>query len=202
MRWISDSVLGTLPFAENTESLLSLNTTTSNPSQFPPTAAGNDSVSHLPRWHIPLSKLVTLQSLVRLRSQPRSREKEMVNVIVCVMAVAQPVLRQRKEEKARGATGTLWIGRWEVTAPPLGDEDPVKCDVKLWEGCARDWGDDKVRKGDVVLLESASRFEAIRPADVDYTQTSSLNPPMLKIRLNSYCPRTRYTALWIHPWRL
>ena len=116
-------------------------------------------------------------------------------MIVCVMAVAQPVLRQRKEEKARGATGTLWIGRWEVTAPPLGDEDPVKCDVKLWEGCARDWGDDKVRKGDVVLLESASRFEAIRPADVDYTQTSSLNPPMLKIRLNSYCPRTRY----IHP---
>ncbi len=72
------------------------------------------------------------------------------------MAVEQPVLRQRKEEKARGAAGTLWIGRWEVTAPPTGGEDAVKCDVKLWEGCARDWGDDKVRKGDVVLLESES----------------------------------------------
>lgn len=78
-------------------------------------------------------------------------------MMVCVMAVEQPVLRQRKEEKARGAMGTLWIGRWEVTSPPVSGEDPVKCDVRLWEGCARDWGEDKVRKGDVVLLESMPR---------------------------------------------
>lgn len=75
------------------------------------------------------------------------------------MSVEQPVLRQRKEEKAKGATGTLWIGRWEVTAPPVGEEHPVKCEVKLWDSCAKDWGDDKVRKGDVVLLESASSLE-------------------------------------------
>ena len=83
--------------------------------------------------------------------------------MVCVMAVEQPVLRQRKEEKARGAAGTLWIGKWEVTAPQSGEEDsPVKCDVKLWESFARDWGDDKVRKGDVVLLESGFFLHKIR----------------------------------------
>ncbi len=74
--------------------------------------------------------------------------------MVCVMAVETPVLRQRKEKKA-GREGTLWIGGWQITAPPDGDEE-VSCNVKLWDNCAREWGDDKVRKGDVVLLESGS----------------------------------------------
>ena len=70
------------------------------------------------------------------------------------MTVEPPVLRQRKEEKGKRSTGTLWIGRWQVTSPPVQGDDPVKCDVKLWESCARDWGDDRVRKGDIILLES------------------------------------------------
>lgn len=32
----------------------------------------------------------------------------------------------------------------------------VSCGVKLWETCAREWGDGRVRRGDVVLLESES----------------------------------------------
>ncbi|CAD6577872.1 MAG: hypothetical protein TREMPRED_002055 [Tremellales sp. Tagirdzhanova-0007] len=152
----SISILGTFPELDESESMLSLNTTTSNPSLFPPTAAGNDSVSHFPRWHIPLNKLVTLQSLLH-RSRARLREKLFVSVIVCALVVEQPVLRQRKEEKSRGMVGTLCIGRWEVTAPPLGNgnENAEKIEVKLWEGFARDWGDDKVRRGDVVLLDSS-----------------------------------------------
>lgn len=79
--------------------------------------------------------------------------------MVCVMAVDTPVLRQRKEEKARGQEGTLWIGGWRITAPPVEGSKgsgEVSCTVKLWEGLAREWGDGKVRRGDVVLLEGES----------------------------------------------
>lgn len=92
--------------------------------------------------------------------------------MACVMAVDTPVRRQRKEEKARGQEGTLWIGGWKVTAPPeaagdrgnTGHEDgggvgEAGCSVKLWEGLARQWGDAAVRRGDVVLLESESSFQ-------------------------------------------
>lgn len=76
--------------------------------------------------------------------------------MVCVISVDQPKLLKRKEEKARGWEGTLWVGKWVVTAPPIGGEAEVSCEVKLWDELAREWGDDRVRKGDVVLLESRS----------------------------------------------
>ena len=67
--------------------------------------------------------------------------------------------RKRKEEKARGRDGTLWIGNWNVTAPPNGDTEGEVggCAVKLWDNAAKEWGDERVRKGDVVLLESRSQ---------------------------------------------
>ncbi|ORX38397.1 hypothetical protein BD324DRAFT_354081 [Kockovaella imperatae] len=162
----------TMPFGgvEISDSFISLNTTTSNPSQFPPTAddRANTSVSNLPRWHIPLSKLSTLQSLLRTRP-PRRRgrpseglQDQLVNVLLCVTSVEAPVLRQRKEEKAAGKQGTLWIAKWSVIAQPenerdvghstsLGDE--VACDIKLWDDCARELGEGKVRRGDVILIQ-------------------------------------------------
>ena len=178
--WI-DVVLGTSPGIptqpgiDHTESFVSLNTTTSNPSQYPPTAphnAGDTSVSNLPKWYIPLSKLVTLQSLISPSVSPRSRRSRveasgtgsrLVSVMVCVTSVEQPVLRRRKEERAKGKEGTLWVGRWEVIAPPLSGgfgggvgtgTGEVGCEVKLWGSCARDWGDDRVCRGDIVLFES------------------------------------------------
>jgi hypothetical protein len=42
--------------------------------------------------------------------------RETVSVVVCVMAVETSVLRRRKEERARGVEGTLWVGGWRVTA--------------------------------------------------------------------------------------
>ena len=141
------------------ESYLSLNTTISTPnqSQLPP-SADQSSLLNLPRWSIPLSKLSSLPTLLARRSAP-----ETVALIVCILSVDTPVLRKRKVEKQRGEEGTLWIGGWVVTAPiiargyePSGGGEG--CGVKLWDGWARDWGDERVRKGDVVLLESESIF--------------------------------------------
>jgi hypothetical protein len=79
--------------------------------------------------------------------------------------VDSPVLRKRKEEKERGQEGTLWIGNWGVTSPPdssgsskQGAGGECGCGVKFWGEVARSWGDEVVRKGDVVLLESESSF--------------------------------------------
>ena len=164
---------------DTTESFLSLNTTISDTSLLPPTNPEN-SVYNLPQWHIPLSKLITLQSL--LQASPRRQSTygktrkfvdqgggmggQKVNLIVCVTAVEAVVLRQRKEEKARGREGTLYIGKWSVVAPPTatnggGNQAEVGCEVKLWDSCAREWGDDTVRRGDVVMLESES-YVAVR----------------------------------------
>jgi len=163
----TESLLGTLPQLgmdstrnDLSDSYSSLNTTGTNFSQLPPTALGNEPLTHLPTWRVQLNKLDSLSSLMNRPSKRKrstyltKQDKMTVSVIVCVMAVEQPVLRQRKEEKRKGEPGSLWIGSWKVTAPPEGDEEAVSCTVKLWEECARDWGDDKVRKGDVVLLES------------------------------------------------
>lgn len=82
--------------------------------------------------------------------------------MVCVMAVEAPVKRQRKEEKVKKEEGTLWIGGWKVTVPPIdaesggGGGEEVACTVKLWDEMAREWGDEVIRRGDVVLLESKS----------------------------------------------
>lgn len=141
----------------------------SNPSQpFPPTA-DQSSLLNFPRWSIPLTKLTTLHSLLtrpvsrskgkgKGKANPRrgddSDEDELVSLIVCVLSVDQPVQRQRKEQKARGEEGTLWIGNWTITAPgPVQGEEAGGCRVKLWDNQAREYGDEKVRKGDIVLLE-------------------------------------------------
>jgi hypothetical protein len=147
----------------NDESFMSLNTTVSNPSQFPPTA-DQSSVLNLPRWSIPLTKLTPLSTLLSSSTSSKSRTESSqatlsISTIVCVLSVDQPVLRKRKEEKARGRDGTLWIGNWNVTAPPDGDTggEVGGCAVKLWDNAAKEWGDERVRKGDVVLLESRSQ---------------------------------------------
>lgn len=186
------SLMATLPMlGENSESMISFNTTLSSmtdPSQsqlYPPSnETGNQTTSmhNLPKWSIPLSKMTSLPLLL---AQPAPKAtykgwKTVVSLMVCVLTVDEPVLRQRKEEKARGREGTLWIGNWVVVAPPenggagagachavgrtrveggtgAGDNvAEVTCAVKLWEACARDWGDGKVKRGDVILLESES----------------------------------------------
>ena len=162
----TDGLIGTLPGSEveNTESFISLNTTMSNPSQpFPPTA-DQSSLLNFPNWSIPLTKLTTLASLLA-RPFPRSRRgndgdgDQLISIIVCVLSVDQPVQRQRKEEKARGEEGSLWIGNWAVTAPaPVLGEEAGSCQVRLWDSMARDWGDERVRKGDIVLLEREASF--------------------------------------------
>jgi hypothetical protein len=148
-------LLGTFPDldSQGDESFLSLNTTISS---LPP-SGDVASVLNLPKWTIPLTKLSSLPTL--LSTSPREDTK--VSLIVCVLSVDTPVLRQRKEEKRRGMDGTLWIGGWVVTAPNVWigyapEGDGSGCGVKLWGEVARDWGDEVVRKGDVVLLESES----------------------------------------------
>jgi hypothetical protein len=148
-------ILGTFPDLETQdESFLSLDTTISS---LPPSGEVS-SVLNLPKWSIPLTKLSSLPTLIQSHREPSS-----ISVIVCILSVDTPILRQRKEEKRRGQDGSLWIGGWVVTAPniwvgyaPQGDGGG--CGVKLWGDAAREWGDEVVRKGDVVLLERKSHL--------------------------------------------
>lgn len=164
-------LLGTLPGGlDGSESFLSLNTTVSNPSQLPPTADQTSLMLNFPRWSIPLAKLTPLSTLLSSAGATSRRaggpaSTSTVSLIVCVLGVDQPVLRQRKEQKARGQEGTLWIGKWTVTAPGDGRQgteiETGSCQVKLWDQMAREWGDERVRKGDVVLLEGT--YHAFSP---------------------------------------
>jgi hypothetical protein len=153
-------LLGTFPDLETQdESYLSLDTTSSS---LPPSGEVS-SVLNLPKWSIPLTKLSSLPTLLQSHEEPQT-----ISVIVCILSVDTPILRQRKEEKRRGQDGSLWIGGWVVTAPniwvgyaPQGDGGG--CGVKLWGEAAREWGDEVVRKGDVVLLERKSDLFKLSP---------------------------------------
>ncbi|OCF32725.1 hypothetical protein I316_05646 [Kwoniella heveanensis BCC8398] len=160
------------PNSPSQSSFDSLDTTTNSlPSQLA-TNPGNTSVSHFPRWTIPLHKLVALQSILsstsphshgfvhRLAGQPV--DKCLHTLVACVISTEPVVQRQRKEEKARGGEGSLWIGKWIITAPgppPAQQQDAhmgqseVTTSVRLWDELAREWCE-KVRRGDVVLLEN------------------------------------------------
>lgn len=148
-----------------------LNTTASWPSQIPPSAGAETSIFNFPSWSVPTSRLTSLQDVLKKGSAPQRGGlvfdngyggKERYNIIACIVSVDTPLERQRKTQlgmrgKGRGrqdANDTLWIGKWMITAPPDGNEGQVSCVVRLWDECAKDWGDEKVRKGDVVLLES------------------------------------------------
>ncbi|OXG35925.1 hypothetical protein C360_02527 [Cryptococcus neoformans Bt15] len=148
-----------------------LNTTASWPSQIPPSAGAETSIFNFPSWSVPTSRLTSLQDVLKKGSAPQRGGlvfdngyggKERYNIIACIVSVDTPLERQRKTQlgmrgKGRGrqdANDTLWIGKWMITAPPDGNEGQVSCVVRLWDECAKDWGDEKVRKGDVVLLEN------------------------------------------------
>lgn len=128
------------------DSIISLNTTMSNPSQLPPT--GETSITNLPRWTVPLSKLVSLDVLL---SHQRQSDRGRVHLIVCVTGTTAPVQRRTKEQRARGMDGTLWLAKWEVVTPGTAGKE-VGCEVRLWDKCALDYGD-TVRRGDVLLIE-------------------------------------------------
>ncbi|WVN86213.1 uncharacterized protein L203_101374 [Cryptococcus depauperatus CBS 7841] len=143
-----------------------LDTTGTFPSQLS-NSGMEDSIYHFPTWSIPLSKLCTLQDLLNhkkplLRQTNRWSDKQLYTVILCIVSVDPSVERQRKisvagnKQKGNGLenTGTLWIGKWMVIVPPTLEESEVSCTVKLWDKCAKDWGDEMLRCGDVVLVEN------------------------------------------------
>jgi hypothetical protein len=159
-----------MPQLDESDSFLSYNTTatTSDPSQIPlPTfEPPTSSLYNLPKWQIPITKLTSLDTLISTpaRRNRDTSDKKWVNVIVCVVGVDRPKLLQRKEEKAKGREGTLWVGKWDVVGPGENGVREVGCEIKLWDSFARDWGDEIVKKGDVVLLESVSSlFELAEP---------------------------------------
>jgi hypothetical protein len=143
--------MAALPLLQADDSIVSLNTTISVPSQLPP-SGGDTSMYNLPRWTVPLSKLSPLDILLSTEQNRNEGSLGKVNVIVCVTATTAPVVRRRKEERARGQDGTLWIAKWDVIAPARGGGE-VGCEVVLWDKCAKDHGE-AVRRGDVILLES------------------------------------------------
>lgn len=112
---------------------------------------------------MPLAKLTTLERLlqttpVQKQGKGKGKGKEhgwskRITLLCCVMAVESPIQRQRRKSGVRA--GELWIATWRISAP-AGKSDslsePVSCEVKLWESCARDYGG-RLRKGDVVILE-------------------------------------------------
>lgn len=158
---ISVDLMAALPALQADDSIVSLNTTISNPSQLPPSGQeGDTSMYNLPRFTIPLSKLSPLDTLLSNNKSRRDSQSldAKVHVIVCITSTTAPVVRKRKEERVRGMDGTLWIAKWDVVAPSssTGGRE-AGCEVVLWDKCARDYGE-YVRRGDVVLLESESIF--------------------------------------------
>ena len=152
------------------DSILSLNTTVSNPSQLlPPSAeADHTSITDFPRWTVPLSRLVSLDVLLSHQRQRKSSSivqvgDGRVHVIVCVTGTMAPAQRRTKEQRARGMDGTLWLAKWEVVAVAAGSGSgkEVGCEVRLWDKCALEYGE-VVRRGDVVLIER----ESVRPYDM------------------------------------
>ncbi|WVQ95109.1 hypothetical protein IAU59_002203 [Kwoniella sp. CBS 9459] len=173
------------PNSPSQSSFDSLDTTTNSaPSQLA-TNPGNTSVSHFPRWSIPLHKLVSLQSVLSASaptfapaaaaaSRSGHAGARLCTLIACVISTEPLVQRQRKEEKARGAAGSLWIGKWMIIAPPPAQQGArgqgeVTTAVRLWDELAREWGE-KVRRGDVVLLEN-----------IEYKPTTSKEPAHLSL---------------------
>ncbi|WWD19209.1 hypothetical protein CI109_103667 [Kwoniella shandongensis] len=221
------------PSPAYSESSLNTTTTTSYPSQLPPSqfdGGGDTSVSHFPRWHIPLTRLTTLHSLLShpaesarstLRRGRRVDDvpgKELHTLIICVLGVDQPVLRKRKEERARRGEGSLWIGKWTMIAPPSsatrgaasegnvdrgGGGGEVTCPVKLWDECARDWGDEKVRRGDVVLVENIEFKPATSKEPFHLVLTPHNTPKMtILFRTLPRCTTPATTSDYIYKPRL
>ncbi|WVQ80043.1 hypothetical protein IAT38_002144 [Cryptococcus sp. DSM 104549] len=177
----------------------SLNTTCTFPSQLPPSGA-EASMFHIPIWTIPLNKLVTLQAALEGSGggDHRGDGREKFSVIVCVTSVDPPIERQRKPLpsvgprawKPRGEGTSLWIGKWTVIAPPIGREGEAGCGVKLWDDCARDWGDEKVRRGDVVLLENVE-FKPASNKETAHLVLTPSNSPRITVLYRSL---PRYTT--------
>ena len=137
------------------DSILSLNTTASDMSDYPPTNPGDTSVSNLPRWSIQLSKLTELADLIHRPTglgHDVEYGSESLCVIVCVSAVSGPDLVRSKDDKARGREGTLWRASWEVVAPNKQGTREIGFQVMLWGQCAE--RADTVRRGDIVLIQS------------------------------------------------
>lgn len=117
-----------------------------------------DSLTNLPRWTLPLSKLTPLTSLVeqpKNQRRPRTRQSQQdddrrrVSVVCCVMSVESPIQFQKRNQ----GYSTGWRASWQVSVPSNSDKNaPASCEVMLWDDCARDWGG-SVRKGDVVFLQ-------------------------------------------------
>jgi hypothetical protein len=153
----SGSILGSLPQQDDSESFLSFNTTAtnSNPSQFPPPTFDppTSSLYNLPPWRISLSRLTPLAALLKDKGKGKGKAGK-VDLIVCVVGVERVRVVQRAEEKRKGQEGSLWVGKWDVISQGEGGDGEVGCGVQLWDRCARDWGEERVRRGDVVLLES------------------------------------------------
>ncbi|WVQ72066.1 hypothetical protein IAR50_001610 [Cryptococcus sp. DSM 104548] len=165
----------------------SFNTTATSTSQapLPPTAVdGNTSIANFPAWSVPIAKLSTLQDVLRARPRPATRRlsdggfnQERYTLIVCIVSVDAAVERQRKaiQGYSRGMGNrtegdTFWVGKWSITSPPVGRDSEMSCDVKLWDKCAREWGDERLKRGDVLLLENVE----LKPA-------SAREPPHLNI---------------------
>ncbi|ORY35745.1 hypothetical protein BCR39DRAFT_31153 [Naematelia encephala] len=147
---VSDYTTGLPNYPGSGESILSLNTTTTSfPSQYPPTAA-DLSVHNLPQWHIPLTRLKTLQAL------SSERDKAVVSALVCVVAVETATVVR----KSRAQEGDLWMGLWRTVDP-----DEAGMDVRFWGELAREWCE-RTRRGDLVLLESQSVIPFHQPREI------------------------------------
>lgn len=151
----SASHMGSKSQMIDSASLLSLNTTNSNPSQFP-RATGETSTANVPQWILPIPRLTSLHHLLGpARSRLGSGDRKSISCMVCVLSVEAPKALQRKAIRGRAQQEELHLAKWEVVGPPIqeGGKESSMVDVKLWDGCALEYGDD-VRRGDVVLLDS------------------------------------------------
>lgn len=152
-----------LPALQEADSIISLNTTMSHPSQpGPSTPSGDTSMHNLPKWTVPLSRLSLLPKL--LAPDYHHPESPRICLIVCVTGTTRPMARRTKLERARGQDGTLWLAKWDVVAPAASgtsavglEQGEVGCTVVLWDKCAKEHGE-TIRRGDVVLLERKLGF--------------------------------------------
>lgn len=111
-------------------------------------------MANLPRWILPLSRLLPLQSLLGAAAPRPSSENHSITCLVCVLSVEPLKALPRRTAARRGQAEELWFAKWEAVGPPLqgGSKETSVVDIKLWDEAAREYGD-QVRRGDVVLLE-------------------------------------------------
>jgi len=100
------------------------------------------SITRLPSFHIPVNRLSSIESVLRIENSAHPTRK--VCLLVAILDMEGPnVVRIKKGQDAGKEVAVLTL--------VVGDEDGKIAKVTVWRERAEEWGE-TVRKGDVVYM--------------------------------------------------